>query len=53
VCSSDLLLATTLPKLQQAGVQVHTIALSEQSDVDLMRQIALTTNGWNELAQNS
>jgi uncharacterized protein (TIGR03503 family) len=39
-----------LPQLQQAGVQIHTIALSSQSDQELMRQLAISTGGWNETA---
>jgi uncharacterized protein (TIGR03503 family) len=48
VASRERIFTELLPKLQQAGVQVHSIALSDQSDQELMRQIALSTGGWNE-----
>lgn len=42
-----------LPRFQQLGIRIHTIALSGQSDQELLRQIALATGGWNEMAQNA
>ena len=35
-----------LPRLQAAGVKVHTIALSERADHELMRRLAGETGGW-------
>lgn len=34
-----------LPKLQAAGVRVHTIALSDNADSQLLNKLALATNG--------
>ena len=39
-------LESLLPRLQAAGVQVHTIALSERADHDLMQKLATETGGW-------
>ncbi|MBA1147193.1 VWA domain-containing protein [Ectothiorhodospiraceae bacterium WFHF3C12] len=39
------LLAELLPRLQDAGVSVHTIALSRDADQDLMERLALGTDG--------
>jgi len=35
-----------LPRLKAAGVQVHTIALSERADHALMKQLSGETGGW-------
>ena len=35
-----------LPRLKAAGVKVHTIALSDRADHDLMRRLAGETGGW-------
>jgi len=40
------IIGTLLPRLQAAGVQVHTIALSERADHELMQQLASETGGW-------
>ena len=40
------ILDTLLPRLHAAGAQVHTIALSERADHELMRQLAAETGGW-------
>ncbi len=34
-----------IPKLRKAGVRVHTIALSEKADSQLLNKLALATNG--------
>jgi len=44
--SRTRILDTLLPRLQAAGVQVHTIALSERADHDLMQRLAAETGGW-------
>lgn len=44
--SRERILDTLLPRLQAAGVQVHTIALSERADHDLMQRLAAETGGW-------
>ena len=40
------ILDTLLPRLKAAGVKVHTIALSERADHDLMQRLAAETDGW-------
>ncbi len=37
-----------VPRLKQANVAVHTIALAESSDHVLLRDISLATDGWYE-----
>ena len=39
------LLTQTLPKLKTAGYRVHTLALSEQGDLNLLRQLSALTDG--------
>lgn len=51
--SRERILKTLLPRLQLAGARVHTIALSAQSDQELMHQIALATGGWSEVATDA
>jgi hypothetical protein len=42
-----------IPALQNAGVKVYTIALSKFADQDLMRDLAVKTGGWFEMADNA
>ncbi|QSA96337.1 VWA domain-containing protein [Methylococcus sp. EFPC2] len=51
--SRERILKNLLPRLQIAGAQVHTIALSNKSDQELMQRIALATGGWSEVAENA
>ena len=44
--SRTRILDTLLPRLQAAAVQVHTIALSERADHDLMQRLSAETGGW-------
>ena len=46
--SRERILNEILPQLQQAGVTVHTIALSSESDAPLLQQLAAATGGWFE-----
>jgi len=39
-----------IPLLQQAGVKVQTIALSNEADAELLNKLALDTQGWSETA---
>ena len=43
--SRHRILNELLPKLQQAGVAINTIALSDNADKKLLRQLATITNG--------
>jgi hypothetical protein len=51
--SKERLLAELLPRLQGAGAQINTVALSAQSDQELLRQISLASEGWNETAMSA
>jgi hypothetical protein len=48
MASRQRILDTTVPRLKQANVAVHTIALANSSDHELLRDIALATDGWYE-----
>ena len=53
MASRERILTTLLPGLQMAGVKIHTIALSSDSDQELLRQLSLASDGWNEIAENA
>lgn len=42
-----------LPRLQTAGVEVYTIALSDGADEHLLRQLSASTGGWFERADDA
>ena len=42
-----------LPRLQADRVKVHTIALSERADHDLMRRLAAETGGWYQQVEQA
>lgn len=42
------ILKEVLPKLKMAGVAIHTIALSENADHELLRELSRQTDGWYE-----
>lgn len=44
------LLNTLLPRLKQAGVTIHTIALSNDADEPLLNRLASQTDGWYQKA---
>jgi uncharacterized protein (TIGR03503 family) len=46
--SKKRILNEVVPRLKQANIVVHTIALSSGSDQALLREIALETDGWYE-----
>ena len=46
--SRERIMVDQIPLLQQAGVKVNTIALSENADVELLEKLAFGTNGWSE-----
>lgn len=46
--SRQRILDAILPKLQQLGVQIHTIALSDNADMDLLKQLSQNSGGWHE-----
>lgn len=47
------ILTDILPRLKQAGVTVHTIALSDDADKAFLRQLSSATEGWNEIAKDT
>jgi len=46
--SRQRILESVVPRLKKANVAVHTIALADTSDHELLRSIALATDGWYE-----
>ncbi len=46
--SRKRILSTILPRLKQLGARIHTIALSERADHELMRELSTATDGWYE-----
>ncbi|MCF6211002.1 MAG: VWA domain-containing protein [Gammaproteobacteria bacterium] len=51
--SRERILNDVLPRLQQAGITVHTIALSSESDAPLLQQLAAATGGWFETIESA
>uniref|UniRef100_UPI003D2BD3C0 VWA domain-containing protein n=1 Tax=Methylophaga lonarensis TaxID=999151 RepID=UPI003D2BD3C0 len=44
--SRQRVLEKVAPQLKQAGIVVHTIALSDEADHELLRDLSLITDGW-------
>lgn len=42
-----------LPKLRDAGITIHTIALSDNADNNLLNKLSLSTNGMAEVAHTA
>ncbi|WP_075188073.1 VWA domain-containing protein [Teredinibacter haidensis] len=42
-----------LPKLKEAGITIHTIALSDNADKNLMNKLSLSTDGLAEVAHTA
>ena len=42
-----------LPRLQQNNVTVHTVALSNEADHELLKSIAVATDGWYEKVERA
>ncbi len=42
-----------LPRLRDAKVKIYTIALSDEADHALLRQLSAATDGWSEEADNA
>jgi len=51
--SRQRLLTRVLPELQRAKVHLYTIALSDRADHALLKQLAVATDGWNEVAASA
>lgn len=43
--SRERILKNILPRLQKAGVKIHTIALSKETDEELLRTMSMSTDG--------
>lgn len=42
-----------IAKMQQLGVQVHTVALSSNADLALLQKMAFESGGWNEAPESA
>ena len=51
--SRQRIIQSVLPKLRSAGVVVHTIALSDNADHELLKTLAVSTDGWYENAKSA
>ncbi|MFT4561333.1 MAG: hypothetical protein ACI9BW_001073 [Gammaproteobacteria bacterium] len=51
--SRDRILKSLLRQLEQSGVKIHTIALSHNSDRELLTTLAETTDAWSEQVDNA
>lgn len=49
--SRQRIINEAIPKLQQLGVQVHTLALSEDADLELLKKLSQDSGGWSEAIQ--
>ncbi|MBL4865482.1 MAG: VWA domain-containing protein [Pseudomonadales bacterium] len=47
------ILEVLLPRLKRAGVKIHTIALSQNADVELLQTLALSTDGEFAVVNNA
>lgn len=51
--SRQRIISRQIAKMQQLGVQVHTVALSSNADLDLLKKMAFESGGWNESAESA
>ena len=51
--SRQRILDIIVPRLKKNNVAVHTVALSDSADHDLLRAISLATDGWYEQVDNA
>lgn len=49
----ERILKELVPKFAEAGVKLHTIALSDKADQDFLKQLSLSTGGMSTVAENS
>ncbi len=47
------ILNNILPKLKKAGVAIHTIALSQNADHELLKQLSTQTDGWYQAVNDA
>ena len=51
--SRQTILNSHLQRLKQAGVKIHTIALSANADHELLKKLAVTTDGWYQQIESA
>lgn len=51
--SRQRILDDIVPRLKKSNIAVHTIALSDTADHELLRSISLATDGWYEQVDNA
>ncbi len=51
--SRERILTDLIPVLQQRQIKVHTIALSDNADTELLQQLSFDSNGWTETSQTA
>lgn len=51
--SREAIIGQLVPKLQQLSAQVHTIALSENADHQLLKKLSFDTGGWSKSVQSA
>lgn len=51
--SRQRILDVIVPRLKKSNVSIHTIALSDNADHDLLRAISVATDGWYEQVDNA
>ena len=51
--SRSAILEKVVPRLQRSSAQVHTIALSENADHELLKKLSFDTGGWNRSVQSA
>ncbi|MCW8997631.1 MAG: VWA domain-containing protein, partial [Kangiellaceae bacterium] len=49
----DKILTQILPKLKQSGVSIHTIALSQNADHELLKALSTQTDGWYQAVDSA
>jgi len=47
------ILNKVLPKLKKGGVAIHTIALSQNADHELLKELSTQTDGWYQAVNNA
>ncbi len=51
--SRQRIISEQILKMQQLGVQLHTVALSSNADLELLKKMAFESGGWNESAESA
>lgn len=51
--SRQRIISKQILKMQQLGIQLHTVALSSNADLELLKKMAFESGGWNESAESA